>query len=86
MGGIGEAVILPEPNLTGDWKTDMTTTSKRRKKRKLSREDFQFLKGTDLFSAVPEKGKNQLMACLAPMTIRAGERFIRRGRMLTAFI
>ena len=57
----------------------MTTTSKRRKKRKLSREDFQFLKGTDLFSAAPAESKNQLMACLAPMTIRAGERFIRQG-------
>ena len=57
----------------------MTTTSKRRKKRKLSREDFQFLKGTDLFSAVPEKGKNQLLACMAPLTVRAGERFIRQG-------
>ncbi len=52
---------------------------RRLKKRKMSTEDSEYLMGTDLFAAAPEESKNQLLACLAPMTIRAGERFIRQG-------
>lgn len=35
--------------------------------------------GTDLFEATPEAGKSQMLACMVPMTIRAGERFILQG-------
>lgn len=58
----------------------MGTRSERRKKRKLSTEDFHFLTGTDLFNSVPEEGQSHLSACLAPMTVRAGERFIEQGQ------
>jgi eukaryotic-like serine/threonine-protein kinase len=57
----------------------MTSHSKRLKKRKMSTEDSEYLMSTDLFAAAPEESKNQLMGCLAPMNIRAGERFIRQG-------
>jgi serine/threonine protein kinase len=57
----------------------MKSASKRRKKRKLSREDLQFFERTALFNAVPEEGKTHFLACLAPETIRAGVRFIRQG-------
>ena len=57
----------------------MANVSRRLKKRKMSTEDSAYLMSTDLFAAAPEESKNQLMACLAPMTIRAGERFIRQG-------
>lgn len=59
----------------------MTTTSRRRRKTKLSELDLRFLSGTDLFAAVPEEGRGHLMACMAPMTVRAGERFIRQGEV-----
>ena len=45
----------------------------------MSYEDSEYLLGTDLFDAAPEESKSQLLACLAPMTVRAGERFIRQG-------
>lgn len=45
----------------------------------MSRKDFAYLLGTDLFNAVSEDAQNRLLACLAPLTVRAGERFIRQG-------
>ena len=57
----------------------MANMPRRLKKSKMSTEDSEYLMGTDLFAAAPEESKNQLLACLAPMTIRAGERFIRQG-------
>ena len=57
----------------------MPSHSKRLKKRKMSREDFAYLLGTDVFNAVPEEAQNRLLACLAPLTVRAGERFICQG-------
>lgn len=57
----------------------MPSGSRRLKKRKIAQEDFDYLMGTDLFQATPEEGRSQLLACLVPMTIRAGERFIRQG-------
>ena len=57
----------------------MPSRSRRLKKRKISTGDSEYLMSTDLFAAAPEESKNQLLACLAPMTIRAGERFIRQG-------
>ncbi len=57
----------------------MPSQSKRLKKRKMSRKDFAYLLGTDLFNAVPEEAQNRLLACLAPLTVRAGERFICQG-------
>jgi serine/threonine protein kinase len=57
----------------------MPNRSKRLKKRKITSEDSAYLMSTDFFAAAPEASKNQLLACLAPMTIRAGERFIRQG-------
>jgi eukaryotic-like serine/threonine-protein kinase len=57
----------------------MSTQSKRLKKKKIAPEDFDYLMGTDLFEATPEEGRNQVLACLVPMTIRASERFICQG-------
>jgi len=34
---------------------------------------------TDLFDACPDEGKGRLLACLAPLAVRAGERFIHQG-------
>jgi CRP-like cAMP-binding protein len=39
----------------------------------------RFLHGTDIFNALPEQATANLLACMAPMTIQAGERFIRQG-------
>jgi eukaryotic-like serine/threonine-protein kinase len=57
----------------------MSIRSKRLKKKKIAPEDLDYLMGTDLFLAAPEQGRSQVMACLVPMTIRGGERFIRQG-------
>ncbi len=57
----------------------MASRSRRLKKRKMSTEDSEYLMSTDLFAAAPDESKSQVLACLAPMTIRAGERFIRQG-------
>jgi eukaryotic-like serine/threonine-protein kinase len=57
----------------------MPNRSKRLKKTKMSSEDSAYLLNTDLFAAAPDESKSRVLACLAPMTIRAGERFIRQG-------
>jgi eukaryotic-like serine/threonine-protein kinase len=57
----------------------MPSRSRRLKKRKMSSEDSEYLLSTDFFAAAPDESKGQVLACLAPMTIRAGERFIRQG-------
>jgi eukaryotic-like serine/threonine-protein kinase len=57
----------------------MSGHSKRLKKRKMSSKDFSYLLGTDLFKAAPEEAQNRLLACMAPLTVRAGERFIHQG-------
>jgi eukaryotic-like serine/threonine-protein kinase len=57
----------------------MPSRSKRLKKRKMSTGDSAYLMSTDFFAAAPDESKSQVLACLAPMTIRAGERFIRQG-------
>jgi eukaryotic-like serine/threonine-protein kinase len=57
----------------------MANVSKRLKKRRIAPEDSAYLMGTDFFAAAPDESKSQVLACLAPMTIRAGERFIRQG-------
>lgn len=57
----------------------MQSRSKRLKKRKMSPADSEYLLGTNFFAAAPEESRHQLLACLAPMTVRAGERFIRQG-------
>lgn len=50
-----------------------------RKKRKLSREDVRFLTETGIFQAVPEHALSVLLACMAPVNVKAGERFIQQG-------
>ncbi len=57
----------------------MPSRSRRLKKRKMSPEDSEYLLSTDFFASAPDESKSQVLACLAPMTIRAGERFIRQG-------
>jgi eukaryotic-like serine/threonine-protein kinase len=57
----------------------MANVSKRLKKRRITPEDSAYLMSTDFFAAAPDDSKSQVLACLAPMTIRAGERFIRQG-------
>src|SRR5208283_4717855 len=69
----------PTGCLSYSGRSDMPSHSKRLKKRKMSRKDFAYLLGTDLFNAVPEEAQNRLLACLAPLTVRAGERFICQG-------
>ncbi len=46
---------------------------------KISGSDLRFLCGTDLFVAVPEEARPPLFECMAPVCVRAGERFIRQG-------
>lgn len=57
----------------------MSSHSKRLKKRKMSPDDFSYLLGTDLFNAAPEEAQNRLLACMARLIVRAGERFISQG-------
>jgi eukaryotic-like serine/threonine-protein kinase len=57
----------------------MSSHSRRLKKRKMSPKDFSYLLGTDLFKAAPEEAQNRLLACMAPLTVRAGDRFIHQG-------
>ncbi len=57
----------------------MPSRSRRLKKKKMSTEDSEYLMSTDLFNVVPEEAQNWLLACLAPLTVRAGERFICQG-------
>ncbi len=45
----------------------------------MSPEDFAHPLSTDLFSAAPEEAQNQLVSCVAPLTVRAEERVIRQG-------
>jgi eukaryotic-like serine/threonine-protein kinase len=57
----------------------MQSRSKRLKKRRMSYEDSEYLLSTGFFDAAPEESKSQMLACLAPLTVRAGERFIHQG-------
>jgi PAS domain S-box-containing protein len=57
----------------------MSSQSKRRKKRTVPPEDSAFLVSTDLFAAIPENTKEEILACLTPVTVRAGDRFIHQG-------
>jgi serine/threonine protein kinase len=58
----------------------MGTRPKWLKKRKISDADVGFLSGSDIFQAIPEQAKMQLLACMAPVAMRAGERFIEQGK------
>ena len=58
----------------------MASRPKWLKKRKLSYDDVGFLSGTDIFQALPEHAKKHLLTCMAPVAMRAGERFIEQGK------
>jgi len=58
---------------------DVPSRSKHIRKRKISSDESEYLMSTDLFAACPDEGKSQLLSCLAPMAVRAGERFIHQG-------
>jgi len=57
----------------------MAGPKERIKKRKMDQEDFEFLMGSELVQAAPDEARSQLMAALAPIRVKAGERFIRQG-------
>ncbi|MBI4963825.1 MAG: protein kinase [Desulfomonile tiedjei] len=58
----------------------MGTRPKWLKKKKVSDDDVDFLYGSGIFRAMPESAKTHLLACVAPVTVKAGERFIERGK------
>ncbi len=51
----------------------------------ISKEDFEFLVGTDLFRATSEEARNYLMSVMYPRRLKAGERLISQGDKGDAF-
>lgn len=45
----------------------------------MSPEDVAYLMSTQILRAAPDKARSHVLASLAPVTLRAGERFIRQG-------
>ena len=45
----------------------------------MSREDFEFLMGTELLIATPDEAKSQLMSYMTPVRLKTGERLISQG-------
>jgi PAS domain S-box-containing protein len=57
----------------------MPSRSKSQKTGTVTPEDSAYLMSTDLFAAVPQETREEILACLNPVTVRAGDRFIRQG-------
>ncbi len=57
----------------------MPNRSRRPKKGTVPPEDSAYLMSTDLFAAVPHETREEILACLNPVTVRAGDRFIHQG-------
>jgi PAS domain S-box-containing protein len=57
----------------------MPGRSKNHKKGTITPEDSAYLMSTDLFEAVPENTRQEILACLNPVTVRAGDRFVSQG-------
>ncbi len=53
--------------------------SKSSNKGTVTSEDSAYLMSTDLFAAVPQEIREEILACLNPVTVRAGDRFISQG-------
>ena len=47
----------------------------------MSQEDFEFLRGAQIFNSIPDEARTQLIACMTPINVKAGERFIRQGEV-----
>ncbi|MEW6114204.1 MAG: protein kinase [Thermodesulfobacteriota bacterium] len=57
----------------------MGNSGKRVRKKKLSEHDIRFLFGTGIFRSLPVEAEKHLLASMAPISVRAGERFIQQG-------
>lgn len=57
----------------------MGSRSRRPRKPRMSEKDHEFLRGAQVFSAVPGEARSRLIACMTPMEVGSGQRFIRQG-------
>lgn len=46
---------------------------------RMTQEDLEFLRGAEVFKAVPEEARSHLLSCMASINVKAGERFISQG-------
>ena len=58
----------------------MNSRRQRLVKRKMSKEEIEFLLGTDLFESCPEEARKILLSSMAAKEVPAGEIFIRQGQ------